>query len=319
MKKILLYNSGGGLGDSIQLFTLILSLKSHFSSSEFFYLGAHENHFQGKLKEFKIDIKTLDIDIKYFGFRWWHLLVAKRNFINKNFDKFDLIIDLQSKFRNTVILKKLPHEKFYSSTYNFKFCSKKGDYSSKDHLVNLCNFLNANIKICKFKIKDLDEKYKLEAKRLLPDKNYVGFSITQGNVYREKSWPKENFINLAAKINEMNKRPVFFISKDQKKLINEIKANLPNALFPESHSNISCPALVTALGSRLELVITIDNGIMHMLSLANIPMVVLFGPTDSDKFSPKIDSITILDSKKLYKSNDIKKITVHDVYKCLNF
>ena len=47
MKKILLYNSGGGLGDSIQLFTFILSLQNHFKSTEFFYLGAHQNHFQG--------------------------------------------------------------------------------------------------------------------------------------------------------------------------------------------------------------------------------------------------------------------------------
>ena len=34
MKKILFYNSGGGLGDSIQLFTLILSLKNHFKDSD---------------------------------------------------------------------------------------------------------------------------------------------------------------------------------------------------------------------------------------------------------------------------------------------
>ena len=82
MKKILLYNSCGGLGDSIQLFTLILSLQKHFKSSEFFYLGAHENHFQGKLKEFNINIKTLDLGLKYFGFRWWHFLVAKKRFID---------------------------------------------------------------------------------------------------------------------------------------------------------------------------------------------------------------------------------------------
>jgi len=51
MKKILIYNSGGGLGDSIQLFSLILSLKNHFKNSDFFYLSAHENHFNNKLKE----------------------------------------------------------------------------------------------------------------------------------------------------------------------------------------------------------------------------------------------------------------------------
>jgi len=317
MKKILFYNSGGGLGDSIQLFSLILSLKNHYKDSEFYYLGAHENHFQGKLKEFNINIKTLNLGLKYFGFRWWHLLVAKKKFINQNLEKIDLIIDLQSKLRNTIILNKIPHDHFYSSTYGFKFCTRKAEYSSRDHLENLSNFLNTNIKILRFNKNNLQEKYISEAKRLLPDKNYIGFSLTQGNVYREKSWSIDSFMDLATKIGEKNKIPVFFIEKKETELINEIKSKLPNALFPEHHSNISCPALVTALTSRLSLAISIDNGIMHMMSLANIPMIVLFGPTDSEKFTPKIDSIKILDSKKMYKSKDINSITVHDVYKLI--
>ena len=317
MKKILFYNSGGGLGDSIQLFTLILSLKNHFKDSEFYYLGAHENHFQGKLKEFNINIKTLDLGLKYFGFRWWHFFSAKRKFINQNLEKIHLIIDLQSKLRNTIILKKIPHEHFYSSTYGFKFCTKKTEYSSKDHLENLSNFLNTNIKILKFNIKDLEKKYKAEAKRLLPDNNYIGFSLTQGNLYREKSWPINKFMDLATKIVELNKIPVFFIEKKETELIEEIKSKIPKALFPEYHSNISCPALVTALASRLSLAISIDNGVMHMMSLANIPMIVLFGPTESDKFAPKIDKIKVIDSKKIYKSTNINTITVHDVYKLI--
>ena len=73
-KKILIYNSGGGLGDTIQLFPLILSLKNHFNKCALFYLGAHQNHFNEKLKEFNIKLDTIDLDLKYFGFRWWHLL-----------------------------------------------------------------------------------------------------------------------------------------------------------------------------------------------------------------------------------------------------
>ena len=83
MNKILIYNSGGGLGDSIQLISLIISLQDHYKKSEFFYLGAHSNHFEGKLKEYNIKIKTLELDLKYFGFRWWHLFFAKKNFIKK--------------------------------------------------------------------------------------------------------------------------------------------------------------------------------------------------------------------------------------------
>ena len=54
---------------------------------------------------------------------------------------------------------------------------------------------------------------------------------------------------------------------------------------------------------------------MLMMSLSNVPMIVLFGPTKPEKFAPKKDKIIILDSKKLYKNSDIAKITVDDVIK----
>ena len=92
MKKILIYNSGGGLGDSLQIIPLLLSLKNHFRKCKFFYLGAHANHFEGKLKEFNLNIETFELNLKYFGFRWWHILAVKRNFKKKNINKFDLII-----------------------------------------------------------------------------------------------------------------------------------------------------------------------------------------------------------------------------------
>ena len=134
MKKILIYNSGGGLGDSIQLMDLIVSLQECFKSYDIFYLGAHENHFKGKLKEYNIKIKTLDLKLRYFGFRWWHYFRAKNNFEKYKLGKFDLIIDLQSKLRNTLILKRIPHNIFYSSTFNFRFCTKKNGNFSKNHL-----------------------------------------------------------------------------------------------------------------------------------------------------------------------------------------
>ena len=84
MKKILIYNSGGGLGDSIQLIPLLLSLKNYYKKSDILYLGSHSNHFKNKLKEYNINIDTFDLNIKYFGFRWWHLLFVKKNFNKKN-------------------------------------------------------------------------------------------------------------------------------------------------------------------------------------------------------------------------------------------
>ena len=52
-----------------------------------------------------------------------------------------------------------------------------------------------------------------------------------------------------------------------------------------------------------------------MMSLANIPMILLFGPTNSEKFAPSNKNVIILDSKKLYNSTDISKIKIEDVMK----
>ena len=280
--KILIYNSGGGLGDSIQLIPIILSLKNTLKKSDFFYLSAHDNHFDNKLKDYNIKIKTLKINLKYFGFRWWHLISARKEFSKLNIEKFDLIIDLQSKLRNTLILRRIPSSNFYSSTFNFLFSSRKNNYLKNDNLCkmtidNLEKFLNVKINYSTYSLESLPHKFKEEAKRLLPLKNYIGFSITQGNIYRKKSWPLKNFIELAKKLLNNNKIPVFFIEKDKKDLINEIKMNVPNALFPEIESEISSPALVTALSDRLQKAVSIDNGVMHMMSLSNVPMIVLFG------------------------------------------
>ena len=169
------------------------------------------------------------------------------------------------------------------------------------------------IPFIKYKINSIDKLYFNEAKKLLPKNNYIGFSITQGNEYRKKSWSLNRFINIAKKISDNGKQPVFFIEKKNKELINDIKKKINNGIFPELASSFSGPPLITALATRLDKVISIDNGIMHMVGLANIPMIVLFGPTNSSKFAPKINKIDILDSKLIYNSDDISKITEDDV------
>ena len=304
VKKLLIYNSGGGIGDSIQLFPLIHSLENLFQNSEIYYLGAHENHYLGKLKEYNINVKNLNLGLKYFGFRWWHLFVARKNFSKLKINQFDLIIDCQSKIRNTIILKQIPSKAFYSSTFNNIFCSK---------LENSIDKFKSDLKKTDYDIKNIPKKYFDESIKLLPNKNYIGFSLTQGNVYRKKEWPLDKVIELSKELVKYNKVPVFLLEKKYVELKNKIKNSIPSALFPEHESSLNSPALVTCLGLRLDLAITIDNGIMHMLSLSKVPMISLFGPTDSKKFSPKYEKSKVLDSKKIYNSSDVSDITVQDV------
>ncbi|MBA1337805.1 MAG: ADP-heptose:LPS heptosyltransferase, partial [Pelagibacterales bacterium] len=159
----------------------------------------------------------------------------------------------------------------------------------------------------------INSKYVEEAKKLLPNNNYIGFSITQGNVYRKKEWPIKNVVDICNKLKEKNIMPVFFVEKENNDLKNKINKLIPNAIIPEHESNLSSPALVACLGRRLKFAISIDNGVMHMLSLTKTPMIVLFGPTNSEKFAPNYKNLIVLDSKKIKKTSDISSIKVEDV------
>ena len=134
--------------------------------------------------------------------------------------------------------------------------------------------------------------------------------------YKETNIEKKGgqFINLQTLIKYYQKiKYQFFIEKDKVELIEKIKNQVPSALFPEVNSKLACPALVTALASRLNTAVSIDNDIMHMMALANIPMIVLFGPTNSQKFAPKNKYTQILDSKKIHNTKDINSIDVDEV------
>jgi ADP-heptose:LPS heptosyltransferase len=212
----------------------------------------------------------------------------------------------------------IPHNYFISSCFNFNLSKPhlniKKEKKINNTILNAINYISkTHYKLNKYNIDKIDKKFYLESKKLLPKNNYIGFSITQGNVYRKKEWPFDNMVTLCSKLRQKNKTPVFFIENKNKELKNKIQKLIPDSLFPEHESNLSSPALVTCLGKRLDFAVSIDNGIMHMLSLAKIPMISLFGPTDSEKFAPEYKNSIVLDSKKLNNTKDISSIAVEDV------
>ena len=318
INRVLFYNSGGGIGDSIQILPLIETLKSELANAKFFYLCSHQNHFNSTLNDLNCSINSLDFGIKYFGFRWWHALIIKNKIKKHNIETFDLIIDLQSKIRNSLILKILPHKYFVSSCLNFRL--SKPRLEARKHkkinntILSAVNYiLETNYQLNEYNINKIDKKFFIESEKLLPKNNYVGFSITQGNVYRKKEWPLNNIVEICNTLLQDNKIPVFFVERKNLELKNKIKKLIPVALFPEHETNLFSPALVTCLGKRLDFAISIDNGIMHMLSLSKVPMIVLFGPTDSEKFAPEYKNSIVLDSKKIYNTKNVSSITVDDV------
>ena len=325
MKKILIYNTGGGIGDSVQIISLILSLKKKFKSYQLYLLTSNQEYFfENKLKELNLNfIKKPRIELLHFGFRLKHFFDIKK-IVRENFLFFDIIIDLQSKLRNTLILKQIPHKFFFSSTYNFYFNKPKISVVQKNKSIidriiqSIKIYTHNNFKVVKYDTKLINPFYYAEAKKLLPRNNYVGLSITQGNPYRKKSLEMNTILEITRYLLSINKKPVFLITKDHIKLKKKIESYFTNVIFPEFKSKINNPCLAIMLGKRLDYAITIDNGLMHLLSLSNTPMIAIFGPTSSDKFAPKIDNIKILSSQKLFNSKDISLITPKIIIKQIN-
>ena len=56
--RVLFYNSGGGIGDAIQILPLLNTLKKELIDTKFFYLCSHENHFNSTLSDFNTRIDT---------------------------------------------------------------------------------------------------------------------------------------------------------------------------------------------------------------------------------------------------------------------
>ena len=325
MKKILIYNTGGGIGDSVQIISLILSLKKKFKNYQLYLLNSNQEYlFENKLKELNLNfIKKPRIELLHFGFRLKHFFDIKK-IVRENFLFFDIIIDLQSKLRNTLILKQIPHNFFFSSTYNFYFNKPKISVVQKnksiiDRIIQSVKiYTHNNFKVVKYDTKLINPFYYAEAKKLLPRNNYVGLSITQGNPYRKKSLEMNTILEITRYLLSINKKPVFLITKDHITLKKKIESYFKNGIFPEFKSKINNPCLAIMLGKRLDYAITIDNGLMHLLSLSNTPMIAIFGPTSSDKFAPKIDNIKILSSQKLFNSKDISLITPKIIIKQIN-
>ena len=136
INRVLFYNSGGGIGDAIQILPLLNTLKTEIKDAKLFYLCAHKNHFNSTLSDFNYRIDSLDLGVKYFGFRWWHALIIKNKIKKYNIQTFDLIIDLQSKIRNSLILKIIPHKYFISTCMNFKLSKPSLDIKKHKKINN---------------------------------------------------------------------------------------------------------------------------------------------------------------------------------------
>jgi ADP-heptose:LPS heptosyltransferase len=312
IKSILIINTGGGIGDAIQYLKLFKILNQEFQNIKIDYYATDLNNFwfNNVLKSLKPNNVNVIKDYPmHFGSKIINFFISKQKFQKK----YDLIIDNQTKIRDTLIYKKIPHKIFLSMSArgllsNPIIFQKKQKHVQKRFVECLENFLQKKINLETTKI-NVKDKYQKEANRLISNKKkYVGFSIKAGHPSRLKEFDINEIIKTAIYFANRNYIPTFFLEEKYKKIISQINKTIPQAYFPEHKAKpiLKNPSLVIALGKKMNFNITINNGVMHMLGLSKKKLFCFF-EGDSDKFKPLSKNIFVYDCKKQDKKINLLK------------
>ncbi len=241
--------------------------------------------------------------------------------------RFGLVIDTQRIFWTTLSLWRVPHGTFISPAARFVLSSLKPARGYKfpktmqRQLLDLLELASGwNFPSPKTLDIDLKPEYRDTAARLLPEgPDYVGFAPGSGGP--PKCWPLENFIDLANRLGNQGRVPVFFLGPNEEGWLDQVKSNVPQALFPLQNElatspSGSSPLLTIAITKRLRGAVSNDSGTGHMFAIGGAPVVILYGVTRPDKFQPMTDKLTIVRAQ-AFGGSEMRLIPIDPVEQAL--
>ena len=320
------------VGDGLIKLPFIRSLRQVFPSARITWIaGTHKSEFNRTLAPLVkglIDEVIEECNIGFIGVseaKIYQRLNDLKNFIKSPLQgrEFDLLIDTQTHFLTTLVVKTIRHNFFLSGCANFYLSNLKPGSNFKREL-NLSQRLVQLSEIAlgkKINVPPpplpLVSKYRILAKKALPkNKNYIGFAPGAGDI--SKCWKLKNFINVAKYFSQKKKIPVFFLGPKEGIWLKMIKKRVPGSLFPEwgefKKKDISGPAFVIALSERIRCALANDSGTAHMIDAGGAPVVKVFGRSLPGKYTALTPGSLTIDSR-TFGSTDINEITPKYVIK----
>jgi ADP-heptose:LPS heptosyltransferase len=119
----------------------------------------------------------------------------------------------------------------------------------------------------------------------------IAFAVASGNTSIQKNWPVERFLAVAEQRRAAGDVPVFLIGPAERPFADRIRSALPNAILaqldrPDPETGAAGIELTLAVAERLTAAVLNDSGLAHVLAVAGLPQLVLFGPTDPARWAP---------------------------------
>ncbi len=114
----------------------------------------------------------------------------------------------------------------------------------------------------------------------------VLFGINPGALLPTRRWPIENFERLASVLTEEADRALLVTGGEEERGLVE---RVAGAARGKVASAVAKPLMeVAALIGRCRIFITNDTGVMHIAAAQNVPVVALFGRTNSHRYRPRM-------------------------------
>ena len=288
MKKILIYSGQDQIGDAIIKLPFLYYLRKEFPSDKIIWMTQLGTVYKKELSIFINDYIDEFYDNTNLNLVPWKKISYNYNLENNN---FDLIIDTQKSVRRTLALNRISSKCFISSSANFLFSSikpkqiKKNNQYYLNDLLELLSLYSGNTIKNKFKL-EVPDKIKKSLSKFFSIKNKY-FGIAPGAGQDNKIWHIENYIKLAKHFQNEGYKIVIFLGPLEKLMKEKFNSELTNLIYPEDLlKEFNSPQVVMASTNFLKCAVSNDSGTSHMLSTNLCPLIKLFGPKNSIKFTP---------------------------------
>ena len=336
-KRILIMRSGG-IGDVLMSTPLVKAIRKHYPKAKITY-------FVGNWSKNSLE-NNPNID-RIFNYD--DLIIIKRNIIKISGlikkirkEKFDLGFNLEKSWHWAVLMflfgipKRIGFDRKGEGFANNLTVPFNGTKYELEYYLDLARLLKMKIPTDEMEIY-LTNKEKIIANKFIKQsklKNKKKIGIAPGGADNPaqqafiKRWPLENYIRLIDKLTGKKKYVILFGGENDIEICKEIIKKIKNKNQVLNTAGKFTVKSCAAVMKKCNLFVTHDSGPMHIAAAVKVPLIALFGPTQSRRFAPK-DAIIIKNKicrpcydiygnyKKCEKKDCMKVIEVNDVLKAI--
>lgn len=274
VQTVLIYSMGEVIGDGLIKLPFIAGLRAAFPQARISWCAAKgQTVYAGPLKAVVAGYVDEVLTAGPTGAGALDVLPWVKPFGGRT---FDLVIDTQENLRRSLVARRAAKGLFVSAAAQ----ARKPDWPPAvvDRLARLLALATGGTGAPR-PLALTDPDALAAAQALLPGgPTYVGLAPGAGG--QDKRWPLERYLELARRLQDSGRQPVFFFGPDEAAEAEAARAAVPAALFPErdrvdGSPAIKGPLLAIALAGRLSAAVANDAGPGHMLAAGGAPLLSL--------------------------------------------